>query len=328
MRLEDLGEKKILASLIEFVSAKNLLPNDDSSAIKINKKNLEADVLITNTDGFVESTDAPLGMMPFHYGEKVAHMTLSDIVVKGGKPLGIMLSISIPSKEQFIKLYEIVEGAVVFSKKFSVSFLGGDLNQANDLVIDGFAFGVVKRKDLIKRSGANIGDLIVTAPWFGYTYLGLDFLINGKDLDIPSEILRKSVKEVYSPKPWLKQFQKVLQKIRVTSSIDSSDGLAKSLHELARQSEKTFLINRLPIAKDIRRIIPKEMYLTYTMFGGEEFCPVFTIKRKDKDILPRGFIIIGEVKAGAPDVRYVKDGEEISIPDKGWNHFKKNKKEN
>ncbi len=326
MRLADIGENKILRRLREFISKKNLLPDDDSSAMIIEElvNSLSNSSIVVNTDGFVESTDAPLGMMPIHYGEKVAHMTLSDIFVKGVQPIGFLLSASIPKNDSFIKLYEIVEGAVSFCKKFDVAFLGGDLNESKDLVLDGFAFGFSPEQSIIPRRGAKKTNLIVTIPWFGYASIGLNFLLSQIDIDLSSELLKKSVKEVYSPTPWFKEFMNVKNLVKITSSIDSSDGLAKSLNILAKQNNSAIAIHTLPLADELKNAVPKQYHFMFTMFGGEEFIPIFTIPKKEEKDLPEPFIVIGKLtrNKGPPKVYFENEnGKKQEIPDKGWSHF-------
>jgi len=111
----------------------------------------------------------------------------------------------------------------------------------------------------------------------------------------------------------------------LTASIDSSDGLAWSLHEISRASNVGFLIDRLPIAKEAEQIAklhgldPVELCL----YGGEEYELVVTVKpekwRKACGQVP--LVRIGRVTKEKKVI--LKQGKKtLPIEARGWEHFK------
>ena len=85
-----------------------------------------------------------------------------------------------------------------------------------------------------RRNGANTGDYVIVSGPFGYSSSGLKILLN--DLKSPSHLFRKkSIDSVLNPSPSIKFGLKLSQYL--SSSIDSSDGLASSLHGLAKESK-------------------------------------------------------------------------------------------
>jgi thiamine-monophosphate kinase len=117
----------------------------------------------------------------------------------------------------------------------------------------------------------------------------------------------------------------------VTAAIDSSDGLAWSLHEIANASKVGFLINKLPIAEEveefaeINRLDPLEL----TLYGGEEYELVLTIKpnlwRKAKKAVEKvggKLLSIGKVTEERQVLMEI-DGKRRVIEPRGWEHFKR-----
>jgi thiamine-monophosphate kinase len=112
----------------------------------------------------------------------------------------------------------------------------------------------------------------------------------------------------------------------VDSSIDSSDGLAWSLHEIARLSHVNIVLETIPVAPDVKvfareqGLVPDELAL----FGGEEYELVVAIKsdrfasvRKRIPTLRR----IGDVKTGSGEVITRFGGQIGKLEPRGYEHF-------
>jgi len=183
-----------------------------------------------------------------------------------------------------------------------------------------------KSKKIVTRKGSNKGDLIFTTGPFGYTSVGLDILLNNSKKR--GDLIKKSLKSVTSPKPRLDYGLK--NKKYFTSAMDSSDGLSTTLNEMSKQSKKKFVINKIPLNKDLEMYIKKyNLNLNSIVFhGGEEYEFVFTIPSKHKKriienskLLKTPIIEIGYVTSGKGV--YLKKNEETTIlKDLGWKHFK------
>jgi len=134
------------------------------------------------------------------------------------------------------------------------------------------------------------------------------------------------------PQARLKEGLALAQTKAVTASIDSSDGLAWSLHEISRASNVGFSIDNLPIAKEagefakIHNLNPTELCL----YGGEEYELVLTIKprlwNKVRDAVRHvGVSLIKIGKATKEKTLILKTNRKtLKIEPKGWEHFKTN----
>ena len=112
--------------------------------------------------------------------------------------------------------------------------------------------------------------------------------------------------------------------------MDSSDGLSTTLNEMSKQSKKKFIINKVPVNKDLETYLKKQkLNLNSIVFhGGEEYEFVFTVPSKYKKMIIKNakllktpIIEIGYVKLGE-GVYLEEKGNRIKLKDLGWKHFK------
>jgi len=298
-----------------------------------NKKFISEDVevfslgkikIIAKTDTMVQSTDIPQKMKLLDAARKSVIACVSDFASKGVKPRYGIISINLPKTISKKEIDSIANGFKKACKEYEISIIGGDTNEGKEIVFNVCIFG--KSNKIITRKGSNKGDLIFTTGPFGYTSVGLDILLNNSKKR--SYLIKKSLKSVTSPKPRLDYGLK--NKKYFTSAMDSSDGLSTTLNEMSKQSKKKFVINKIPLNKDLEIYIKKyNLNLNSIVFhGGEEYEFVFTIPPKHKKriienskLLKTPIIEIGYVTSGKGV--YLKKNEETTIlKDLGWKHFK------
>ena len=298
-----------------------------------NKKFISEDVevfslgkikIIVKTDTMVQSTDIPQKMKLLDAARKSVIACVSDFASKGVKPRYGIISINLPKTISKKEIDSIANGFKKACKEYEISIIGGDTNEGKEIVFNVCIFG--KSNKIVTRKGSNKGDLIFTTGPFGYTSVGLDILLNNSKKR--SYLIKKSLKSVTSPKPRLDYGLK--NKKYFTSAMDSSDGLSTTLNEMSKQSKKKFVINKIPLNKDLEIYINKyNLNLNSIVFhGGEEYEFVFTIPPKHKKriienskLLKTPIIEIGYVTSGKGV--YLKKNEETTIlKDLGWKHFK------
>ena len=298
-----------------------------------NKKFISEDVetftlgktkIVAKIDTMVESTDIPKKMKLSDAARKSVIACVSDFAAKGVKPEYGIISINLPKTISRVKIENIVNGFKKACKEYGISIIGGDTNEGKEIVFNVCIFG--KSNKIVTRKGSNKGDLIFTTGPFGYTSVGLDILLNNSKKR--SYLIKKSLKSVTSPKPRLDYGLK--NKKYFTSAMDSSDGLSTTLNEMSKQSKKKFVINKIPLNKDLEMYIKKyNLNLNSIVFhGGEEYEFVFTIPSKHKKriiensrLLKTPIIEIGYVTSGK-GVHVKKNEETIILKDLGWKHFK------
>jgi thiamine-monophosphate kinase len=297
---------------------------DDASAVEIGQEKL----IVINTDMLVGKTDVPKNMSLWQAARKAVIMNISDLAAKGAEPLVLLASIGIPRDLLEEEVLQIGKGLNAGAREYNAYVLGGDTNEASDLIISCMALGVCSKQDLIKRSGAKPGDYLAVTGFFGKAVSGLKILMN--DLSVP-EINNILIDSVLMPKARVKEGLVLAHSHLATASIDSSDGLAWSLHELSKASNVGFHLDKLPIAPEVKSFaeIHSLDSTELTLYGGEEYELLVTIKPKLWQYAKRSVEKVGGklIKLGCvtkkKQLLLQTDRGLVSIEARGWEHFKK-----
>lgn len=314
--MHKLDEKKIIE-----IFQKNFLNNVHSEDVEVFR--LGKNYGVIKTDTLVESTDVPPQMSPIQIAQKSIVAPVSDFAAKGVKPSYGIISVSLPRNYPKSKIIELAKGFKIASRRFGIKILGGDTNEAKEIVISVTLFGIARK--ITPRTGAKIGDLIITTGKFGRTTAGLGILLH-KNKSIGQ--FKKSAKEaVLSPRPRL-DFGICASKY-LNSSMDSSDGLSTTLSEMAKESRKKFVITHMPKDKELDDFAKTNQrnIMDLVFNGGEEYEIVATTSPKNIENLGKiakasktSLTIIGHVQNGRGV--FFQDGKrQIRIEDKGWSHF-------
>lgn len=277
-------------------------------------------LLVLKCDMLVESTDVPFGMRPRHIARKSIVACISDLSAKGIRPPYIcVVSIGIPTKYSKSDIIDLVNGFKKASKEFGVKIIGGDTNKSNELIIDCNLVGVAADdKHIPKRNGAKPGDLIICSGNFGYTASGLKILMSRSKAK--GQFEKKAILSVIDPRP--KQIFGIHLAKYFSASIDSSDGLAISLYELAKQSKVNFFIDHIPTASGIQEFAKKNDLDAKSLifYGGEEYEIVATISRSNleraKSFAKKSKLklhVIGRVQKGCGKVFTINNGKKYSL---------------
>ncbi len=178
---------------------------------------------LVTIDTSSEKVDFPSGAPPFEMGYFSASLSLSDISACGGKPEGILVSLSIPPSFDS-QVFEIYEGIIQAAQDTGTPILGGDSNSAGELSISIVSIGKVSKNKVLRRKTAKPGDLVgVTGP-LGSFNAGYSAFHNHTEVDY-QKMLRQPARIVAG---------QTLADIKADtnyeiSCIDLPDGLIKSL---------------------------------------------------------------------------------------------------
>lgn len=313
-----LSEDKIIKIFQTKLGNKKFI-SEDVEAFTLGKTKI-----IAKIDTMVESTDIPKKMKLSDAARKSVIACVSDFAAKGVKPEYGIISINLPKTISHAKIDNIVNGFKKACKEYGISIIGGDTNAGKEIVFNVCIFG--NSNKIVTRKGSNKDDLIFVTGPFGYTSIGLNILMNNKKEK--NNFVKKSIKSVINPKPKLSFGLK--NKKYFSSSMDSSDGLSTTLNEMAKQSGKKFIVDQMPLNKDLEDYVKKKnLNLNSIIFnGGEEYEFVFTVPVKHRKniiknakLLKTPIIEIGYVTSGK-GVFLKNNNKNIIIKDLGWKHFK------
>ena len=232
--------------------------------------------LVLKSDMLVGRTDVPPGMTWRHAGRKAVAMCVSDFASKGVSPQALMVSLGIPRTLEERDIRAMVRGFQDGMTEWDLHLVGGDTNEADDVMIDCILAGFTDR--IVERRGASPGELVVVTGEFGTTSAGLKILL--ENARATPGFRKAALENVYRPSPRLKLG--LALRDYLSSSMDSSDGLAICLHTLAEASKVGMRIDQLPYSgRPLERFASENHYRVdeLVLYGGEEYEIVGTVPR-------------------------------------------------
>ncbi len=324
--LKELGERKVIELLLSCLDPLPKMPvpfGDDVSAIDIGNDKL----IVVNTDMLVGKTDVPQSMNLWQAARKASIMTISDLAAKGSKPAVILASVGLPSHLTEEDILQIGKGLNAGAREYNAYVVGGDTNEAEDIIISCVALGLCQSQHLIKRDGAQFGDIVAVTGVFGKTSAGLKILL--EELAAP-EYRDSFIDSVLMPQARVKEGVALAKSGAATSSIDVSDGLALSLHQLSWASNVGFRLTFLPLAPGVERFAELHGFDSseLALYGGEEYEILVTVKPELWEKAAKALEAVGGtlVKIGVvieeKKVLLEMGGKTLHVDAKGWQHFK------
>ncbi len=321
-----------LIDMVIYGKTGKRLRRDDSFFFNYKYKK-EGKCLVLNSDMFNATTDAPKQMNFYQMGLKSVLMNLSDLIVKGVKPEGIIVSLGLPNDLPIVNFKRLIEGIVDFSNRWDINYLGGDLNTSKEIIINPTVFGFKNPKEIIYRKGINPGDVLAINNKFGLTGVGFDILLH-RDVNIKDfSKYRVAINSVLEPNDLGKESYILADNKLATASIDSSDGLSKTLKDLTLSNPNLgFEIDfndNLIHEKAIEYSKEFSISLEKLVFeGGEEFIHLFAIDPDDfvkaqRLVKSKGGRLFRVGKAISDEkIYFLKKGKRSIIKNQGYEHFK------
>jgi thiamine-monophosphate kinase len=259
-------------------------------------------------------------------GYRATMAAVSDLSAMGASPLGILAALVLPAEFSDEDLRALLEGQARAADEVGTPMVGGNLARGSEISITTTVLGESSRP--ITRSGARPGDDVVLAGPLGLSAAGL--LVLQASFEKPSERPDAHADAV----PALRAYRRPVARIAAglaardvaTSGIDISDGLARDVGHIARDSG-------VRIALDPSRLVTPELEcaarivganpLSLALHGGEDFALVMTVPSGQ---MPAGFVLIGRVLAGEQgtgDVVLDVPGQAfVPVEQHGYDHFR------
>jgi|TARA_B100001094_G_scaffold264079_1_gene265936 thiamine-monophosphate kinase len=334
--LKDLGEfgliDRITKKIKTYQKNTKLGPGDDAAVIK-SKKNI-----LVSSDMLVEGIHFDMSFTPLkHLGYKSVIVNISDIYAMNAIPTHITVNLGISSKYTLEAIDELYDGVLLACKKYKVDIIGGDITSCiSGLTISITAIGEGNENEIVRRSGAQENDLLITTGDLGGAYMGLNVLQREKEvwknnpnmqpeLDNFNYILERQLKPE-ARKDIIESFKKI--NIKPTSMIDISDGLASEIFHICKASNVGCQVyeDKIPIDSETYKtsmdfnINPTVSALN----GGEDYELLFTINQKDYEKIKNDpkITVIGHITKKDQGINLVGNGNTLTpLKAQGWNHF-------
>ncbi|WP_094226821.1 thiamine-phosphate kinase [Methanolobus psychrotolerans] len=288
---------------------------DDCAVINIS----EDEYMVVTTDMLHRKTDFPVLMTPWQIGWMSAAVNFSDVASMGARPIGFLSAMGF-SKDTDITFVEGISRGMDDCAKFcGTSVIGGDIDTHDELTITGTALGRVQKSELLTRKGANVGDKICVTGFAGSAGAALHAIAN--NIEIPDILLNK----LLEPVPRVAEAQKLARSGAVTCMMDTSDGLAISLHDLADLNDVGFRLEEdsLPIQAEISEFITSnpDILTEFALYTGGDFELLFTVSPNMLEIVQSACYlnVIGDVVGQEVGTSITcRNGQNLTINRKGY----------
>lgn len=293
---------------------------------------------VITTDMLLEGVHFDLAYMPLqHLGYKAVAVNVSDVAAMNAVPKQITVNIGLSNRMSVEAVDALYEGVKAACKSYKVDLVGGDTTASySGLVISVTAIGEVETGKVVKRSGAQKGDIVCVTGDLGGAFIGLQVLAREKQEFVENPEMQPQlgtysyiVQRQLKPDARMDIIHELAeQNIVPTSMIDVSDGLASELLHLCRNSGVGVQVyeDKLPIDKQTYDTAVEFGIdpITCVMNGGEDYELLFTISQSEYEKLKNHMDIhfIGYVNEHTNQARLVtKGGNVVDIKAQGFTHF-------
>jgi thiamine-monophosphate kinase len=288
-----IDERTALAAI-----ADRLPPAGDDAAV--------VDDLVLTTDMLHATTDFPAGTTAYTAGWRAVGASLSDVAAMGAEAVAAVAVYAAPSFERD-PLAAFVAGASDVCAAVDGAYVGGDLDAHDEFTVASTALGRIG--DPVRRRGASPGEAVCVTGTLGRSAAALRLF---------EACHRDRANALFRFQPRVRAGRSLAG--HATAMLDSSDGLARSLHQLAAASDCGVAVESpLPIDDAVEGVAAsaaerRELGVSV----GEDFELVCTVPDSSladaRAACPTALTRIGTVTDGGITL----DGE--PLPDRGYTH--------
>jgi thiamine-monophosphate kinase len=291
------------------------------------------DYLLWTVDTLVEGVHFDLAYTSLaQLGWKSLTVNLSDIAAMGGDPGPALLSLGWPPDRNRSGALDFAAGLAQAAREYGVAVIGGDtVASPGGLIVTVTLTGRVPADQMLRRAGAEVGDLIFVTGTLGEAATGLEVLRQG--LNLPAELKEALTEAHLQPRPHLRAGRLLAQEGLATALIDTSDGIATDLYHICQASGVGALIpaEAVPISPRVMAAAPHLGLdpLDLALCGGEDYLLLFTAPPEVARRLPASFsraglakpYPLGRIVTGNRVVLLTAAGE-VDISGRGYDHFR------
>ena len=341
LKVSDIGEKQLIERIIEkskscsisnpvdfdltYNNSNFKTSNGDDSAL-INQNLKENHYLVASSDMLIQSSHFPSEMSYYQMGYKSVVVNVSDLASMGALNIGFLLNIAVPKDTLLDDFDDLICGVIGASDKYKIPLLGGDTNEANEIILSGTAIGQMEKDRALMKYGFKEGDLICISGQLGYAALGFELLkIKEENIDKYNAIIEK-IDEIDPTAKDMALFKALKPEAKYEegrilasynseenriSATDITDGLASEFYEILNAQRKFLAFkssnennngnetpssygiriyeDKLPIEDEFKEIadVLGIDYLDLFFHIGEDFELLFTINKEIKDKLEK-----------------------------------------
>jgi thiamine-monophosphate kinase len=231
---------------------------DDAAVVEPERNRLE----VLSVDALVEGVHFDRAFTPpAAIGHRALAVNLSDLAAMGATPRLALVSLALPRSLSLAEFDDIMESLITLAGRCRITIAGGNLTRIEGpLVIDITVLGTVKRRQVLTRSGARAGDDLYVSGTVGTAAAGLQMLQARARPSATGDGRGRAggescITRYLYPEPRLRLGSLLGRNRAAMACMDSSDGLADAVRQLAEASGvgATIEAEAVPLEPDARR---------------------------------------------------------------------------
>jgi thiamine-monophosphate kinase len=330
MDLGEIGEFGVIKRIRKWMSSSDSALvqgiGDDVAVMEMGSR-----TLLATTDILIEGIHFERSWMdPYRLGKKSLAVNLSDIAAMGGTPKYFLISLGLPKHLPLSFISRFYIGLKETAKRYRVDLVGGNTSLSEKMMINICLLGEGRKKALIFRKGARVGNELFVSGTLGDSALGLKILQEEGLQGRPRPLIERHL----SPCPRVELGRALAQHRCATAMIDVSDGLLADTRHIMEESGVGVMIweNCIPLSPSYRRTSPlySKNPVHMALSGGEDYELLFTAppqKREKISSLSRSLKIpitcIGRILPKGKKLIIVRNDGKTYVPSRfGFDHFK------
>jgi thiamine-monophosphate kinase len=272
----------------------------------------------------------------FDIGYYLVAANVSDIAAMGAIPIGVLTVVRYPNDLDDEEFKLIMAGIHQASIDFGTHNVGGDIGQAERIILSGTAIGLAEKGKVLTRSGASAGDLLCVTGPCGMLGAAVAYFPKkeSRGWKLPSDTEHELVDSWKRPKARVAAGRILSSKPFATACQDTSDGLKATIQQLATASNVGFdvMADSVPVESpvtDVARLMGVDP-LALAMSASADFQLCFTINPDVLDACQHEFAaaglefnVIGKATSDSQRNRLIaSDGHNSELPGVAWKHQK------
>lgn len=290
--------------------------------------------LVLTTDAIAEGVHFIAGDSPEDIAWKALAVNVSDLVAKGAKPAGYLMSLALPEAPTRTWMQGFADGLAAAQEHLGLQLMGGDTDRRPScpLSITIMAVGRVPAGRMVRRGSARPGDLLYVTGSLGDAALGLQIRSQSRVArawPLAAEERDFLMRRYLRPKPHLGMRDVLLG--HAQAAMDISDGLVKDLHRLCRASAVAaeVRVEQLPLSLPARKVIDAcPQWAEAPLAGGDDYEILAAVARDrtaafEAAALAAGVPVtqIGACGGGTGVTVRRSDGSVLQVTSAGYEHF-------
>lgn len=280
-------------------------------------------VIAVSIDTLVENIHFFADVDPEHLGYKSLAVGLSDLAAMGAQPAWFTLALTLPEvNEAWLKGFS--HGLAKLAKQHNIQLVGGDTTRG-PLTISIQVHGFVQPEKALRRSGAQVGDLIYATGTLGDAGAGLQLQLRAwGNASLAPDDKTYFKQRLEQPTPRIEIGQQLAG--IASAAIDISDGLLADLGHILDKSRVGARLDlaALPLSLAMSKM-DRETAERFALQSGDDYELCFTVPPQYCSVIEHDFkqqcTLIGTI-TDDDGIYFIDDNDAlIALKGTGYDHF-------